>query len=268
MKLSVSNIAWELEEQDEVLNLFQSKGVSGVEVAPTKYWPGWQGAEPAAAINISEDLNTKGLSIPALQAILFDKPDLQVFSDSQGQTNLLLHLELVAQLAKAFNADVLVFGSPKNRDPGSRSSVQAFDEAVKFFQRAASICAKYSVCLCLEPNPKVYNCKFMTHWQEIREMVNAVSHPGVGIHLDTACIHLEGDNVVEAINECGEQIKHFHITEPNLADLTQLVLDHASIGKALKSINYNKWLSIEMRRSDNPLVSIERSIDLVQENYS
>jgi sugar phosphate isomerase/epimerase len=61
---------------------------------------------------------------------------------------------------------------------------------------------------------------------------------------------------------------HFHITEPNLGDLTHPELDHASIGKTLKKSGYNNWLSIEMRRSDNPLTSIEKSIDLVQQHYS
>lgn len=268
MKLSVSNIAWELSEEDAILELLLEKGVSGVEVAPTKYWPAWQDAEPDAAAAICENLNNKGLHIPALQAILFDKPELQVFSDTQGQLSLLKHLDNVSQLAKAFGARVLVFGSPKNRDPGSRSKKQAFNEAVDFFGRAAEVCETHGVCLCLEPNPKVYNCTFMTHWQEILDMVRTVAHPGVGVHLDTACIHLEGDNIIEAIETCGERIMHFHITEPNLGDLTHPELDHASIGKTLKKSGYNNWLSIEMRRSDNPLTSIEKSIDLVQQHYS
>jgi sugar phosphate isomerase/epimerase len=59
---------------------------------------------------------------------------------------------------------------------------------------------------------------------------------------------LEGDNIIEAIETCGERIMHFHITEPNLGDLTHPELDHASIGKTLKKSGYNNWLSIEMRR--------------------
>ena len=62
---------------------------------------------------IHQDYQSKGFEIPALQAILFDKPDLQVFGDSHSQSELIAHLEKVASLANALGAQVLVFGSPK-----------------------------------------------------------------------------------------------------------------------------------------------------------
>ncbi len=267
MKLSVSNIAWDQFEEEAVIDLLQKQGVTGIEIAPTKYWPAWQGAAPAAAAKIRNDLDSKGFSVPALQAILFDKPELQVFSDSGIQQALLEHLDKVAQLANAFGAAVLVFGSPRNRDPGQLTKRQAFAEGVEFFRRVGDVCMKHGVQLCLEPNPQVYNCRFMTHWQEIQKMVQTVAHPGIGIHLDTACIYLEGDDVVEAVNSCQGNIAHFHVTEPELGDLSKPKLAHAEIGQALRDTNYDKWYSIEMRRSENPLSSIETSVDFVKTSY-
>jgi len=268
MKLSVSNIAWDTEEENEVFELLQANGVSGIEMAPTKIWPAWQGAIPDKAKNIQQEYDDIGFKVPALQAILFDKPNLQVFGNTDSQNEMLTHLDKVASLAKGFGAEVLVFGSPKNRDIGSLSTKQAFLEGVDFFRRAGEVCKKWEVKLCLEPNPSIYNCNFMTHWYEVLEMVNAVSHPAVCVHLDTACISLEGDDVVEAIHKCADKITHFHVTEPNLGDFSAPTIDHSAIGQALKDVSYDGWLSIEMRRSDDPKKSVKDAVQQVFKWYS
>ncbi len=267
MKLSVSNIAWDTEEEQEIFELLQANGVSGVEMAPTKIWPAWEGASPNEASRIRLDYKSKGFEIPALQAILFNKPELQVFGNTEIQSELISHIDNVASLAKGFGAKALVFGSPRNRDIGDLSVEQAFSQGVDFFQRAGEVCEKQGVKLCLEPNPSVYNCNFMTHWREVVKVVENVSHPGIGIHLDTACISLEGDDVVTAINECAGQIAHFHVSEPNLSDFSKPELDHATIGKALRGTGYEGWVSIEMRKSGNPQKSVKEAVLRVLEWY-
>lgn len=268
MKLSVSNIAWNEADEPEIFRLLQKKNVPGIEVAPTRIWPAWQSANSDHASQIKTTYAELGFEVPALQAILFDKPDLHVFGDADNQAKLIAHLDNVASYAKAFGAKVLVFGSPKNRDPGALSKEQAFLLGADFFKRAGETCIKHGVQLCLEPNPSIYNCNFMTHWQEIFKMVNEVSHPGIAIHLDTACISLEGDNIIEAIETCAGKIAHFHVTEPNLGDFAKPTLDHAAIGQALKKSHYKGWLSIEMRRSQNPQKSVQEAVEYVTRCYS
>lgn len=267
MKLSVSNIAWDTAEDEAVLDLLARRGVAGIEVAPTKLWPGWSGATQGAAREARDDFRARGFAVPALQAILFDRPALSVFGTPQVQKQLLEHLDLVAGLATGLGARVLVFGSPKNRDPGERSPEQAFDDGLRFFRAAAEVCHKHDVVLCIEPNPAVYQCNFLTRWRDVKRMVETLDHPGIGLHLDTACIHLEGDSVVEAIHSCAGRIAHFHVTEPELGDLRNPVIDHPAIAQALGESGYAGWLSIEMRRSHEPLVSIDASVARVQEWY-
>ena len=267
MKLSVSNIAWNTQENPAVYKILQHHSVSGVEIAPTKLWPGWQGASPKSAMTMRSLYADHGFAIPALQAILFDRPELTVFGDTTSQAALLDHIDNVAQLAAALSAPVLVFGSPRNRDPGERTAKQAHREAVDFFGRAAERCHKQGFQLCLEPNPKVYACRFMTDWQEVRAVVKDVDHAGLGIHLDTACISLENDDIIEAVNGCAGRIAHFHISEPELGDFSKPTIDHAAVGQALREINYDGWLSIEMRRSENPLISIDEALTKVTAWY-
>lgn len=268
MKLSVSNIAWNQDEDTAALNLLKHHNASGVEIAPTRLWPNWTGMTHRAAVEIRSQYAEMGFAIPALQAILFNRPDLRVFDDAVGQDALLKHIDDVAGIGALLGAGSLVFGSPRNRDPGDRTAAQAHAEAVKFFLRAAERCHAHGVQLCLEPNPKVYGCRFMTHWQDVRAIVDDVGHAGLGIHLDTACISMEGDDVVEAIHACAGRIAHFHISEPELSDFSTPRIDHASIGRTLRDIAYDGWLSIEMKRSTDPLASIDRALDCVTTWYN
>lgn len=267
MNLSLSNIAWDAPEHEQVLALLNRHQVNGIEVAPTKFWPEWQAASTGAALEIAAQLRDQGFAIPALQSILFGKPELTVFGDAGSRQALVEHIGFVAELAQALGARCLVFGSPKNRDPGSLEAEAAFDMAADVFHRIGEVCARCEVQLCIEPNPQAYDCHFMSSWKEVLEMVDQVDHPGIGLHLDTACIELEGDDVVEAINTCRGKISHFHITEANLGDLSDPQLDHARYAAALKAIDYSGWRSIEMRRSEHPLHSIERSLQRVNQIY-
>jgi len=268
MKLAVSNIAWDMPEQAEVFELLRDRGVTGIEVAPTKLWPDWQGAGHAAAESAARELAASGFSVPALQAILFAKPELKVFGTPQQQQQLLQHIGLVASLADGLGAAVLVFGSPKNRDRGSLSTDQAMSAAAEFFAEAGKVCAAAGVRLCIEPNPEGYGCNFVTNWRQAEALVRRVDHPGFGLHLDAGCIHMAGDDPAEAIAQCADITAHFHISEPMLADLSAPQVDHARAGRALIDSGYQGWLSIEMRRSDAPLKSIAEAVDTVLTCYS
>lgn len=267
MKLSVSNIAWDPEEDAEVLALLAKRGVAGVEVAPSKLWPDWRGATPAAAREAARRFADQGFAVPALQAILFGRPELKVFGDDAGQAALLDHLERVAELAAGLGAKALVFGSPKNRDPGDLPPEEAFKRGVEVFRRIGERFAPHGVNLCLEPNPGVYACRFMTSYRDVQRMVAEVGHESVCIHLDVACIELEGDDPVEAVQGCAGGIAHFHATEPNLGDFDAPRMRHAEVGRALREADYDGWVSIEMRRPEDPIASIEQAVSFVQERY-
>ena len=268
MKVSVSNIAWDHHETDEVLDLVRDLGVSGIEIAPSKIWPGWEGASVQQARSFANRLEDYGLSVPALQAILFGKPDLQVFGDADQQARLLDHIEFVAALAAGFGASVLVFGSPNNRDPGPLSPAEAVEHGATFFKKAGDRCKAHNVVLGLEPNPRRYHCRFLTSWRDVIGMTEKVAHECVQIHLDTACIEIEGDRTVDAISLCAGRIAHFHVTEPELGDFSDPTIAHDDIANSLKSSGYARWTSIEMRRQEPVLSTIRTATEYVMSRYA
>jgi sugar phosphate isomerase/epimerase len=246
MKLAISNIAWEQHNNIAVLNALKNHGVSGIEVAPTKIWPDWSGASRQHADQYRCWLADEGFEIPAMQAILFAMPDIQIL-DVQCQQRFLEHMERVADIAAGFNAKVLVLGAPKNRRRGQLSMSESREIAVEVLRKAGEICADRGCCIGLEHNPIEYGCDFVTNVADAREIVDSVDHKGVQLHLDAAGIHMCGGQISEVITGAGAFV-HFHISEPMLEPIANGIVDHESAISTLKELDYDGWVSIEMKQ--------------------
>jgi len=245
MKLAVSNIAWEKHDDPEILSGLYERGVRGIEVAPTKVWPEWKGASQKQAALYRQHLSSLNLEIPAMQAILFGRPDLQLF-DTTCYSDFLEHITAVADLAAGFGARVLVFGAPKNRLRGQLSYSDAMSRAAEFFHQAAEICHQRQCCIGLEHNPVAYGCDFVTNVADARKLVDMVDHPGFQLHLDSAGIHMCGSDIGEVIAGAGKFV-HYHISEPMLEALAGGEVDHERAVSTLNNIAYSGWVSIEMK---------------------
>jgi D-psicose/D-tagatose/L-ribulose 3-epimerase len=252
MKLAFSNIAWSPHDQPDVLSLLRRRGISGIEVAPTKVWPNWEDATPYAAERYGNWLRSLGFDVPALQAVLFGRPEARFF-DRQGERALVTHLAHVAELAGAIGARTVVLGAPRQRDRGSLTIEEALNSAAEVLYELAETFAVQGTCLCIEPNPRRYACNFIVNAKEGAELVRRVNHPGFGLHLDAAAMFLEGDDPARLWPEVGTLVRHFHISEPDLGDFRTPQVPHRANLDFLSSTSYAGWCSVEMREPALPL---------------
>lgn len=260
MRLAISNIAWEASHDAEVYALLRERGVTGIEVAPTRLWPEWKGADARSAEAARRRLADEGFEVPAMQAIVFGRPDLQVFRP-ETHAAFLEHMKLVSDLAAAMGARVLVFGAPKNRRRGQIPMSRAMDAAVEFLRGVGDVCAARGVCLGWEHNPIEYGCDFVTNAADARELVDRVGSPGVGLHLDAAGLHLCGGDIAGTIRGIGPFV-HYHASEPMLVPIAGGVVNHVAALAALGEVGYAGWVSIEMKSAEIDLV--RRSVETVR----
>lgn len=246
MKLSISSIGWDWSDTARLLPRFRDAGVTGIEVAPTTAWQNWDGASPSAAVELRHFLEDHGFKVPALQAILFGQPQLQVFNRATWPL-FLDHLKLVSSIAASLEAPVLVFGAPKNRLRGLIPYNQAEKLAVEFFQQAGETMADEGVIIGLEPNPVAYGCDFLTNPGDVRHLVGLVQHPNVQLHFDTGAILLSAGRIEREILHQAD-FAHYHISAPNLDPLLSFDEEHRQASLALENANYQGWVSIEMRK--------------------
>jgi sugar phosphate isomerase/epimerase len=265
VKLAVSNIAWDRAEEGQVFALLRAYLVSGIEVAPTVYWPDWSGVNARGLEEVRSTLAEEGFRVPALQSLLFGKPELRLFNRERRQ-DLITHMTLVADMAAGLGAGSAVFGSPKNRKRGPLGWGEAWSYARDLFGALGVIFSERGVILGVELNPIEYGCDFLTNARDAADFVRAVGSPGIGLHLDTGALALAGGDI-RAIIETGIRPCHFHASQPNLESFASPNGVHAVAGQALASTGYDGWISIEMRKGADALGDIAQAVRFVKGCY-
>lgn len=247
MKLAVSNIAWPAGCDSAAAELLRRHGATGVEIAPTMVWPKPLDASEAEIRAHRAFWEQRGLSVVALQALLFGRPDLTLFETTERRERTFAYLDRIMWIGELLGAGVLVFGSPKNRRIGERPLIEAHTEAVEFFRRIGDRATRRQLVFCIEPNPPEYGCDFIATTAEGAKLVAAIGHPGLGLHLDAGGLALSGETAADAGMV---RPRHFHISEPHLKPIGTGGAPHAKYAADLHELRYDGWRSIEMRRPE------------------
>ena len=231
MRLAVSSIAWDRNEDEAVAELLRHHRIDAIDLVPGKYCPQFGQTELTDILQVRAWWNSRGIEITGMQALLFGTNDLHLFKSAGSQIRLANHLSELAYLAAKLGAKYLTFGSPKNRLKGNLSVSKANQIASACFKVLALRNETYGVTFCLEPNPASYGADFMTTSAETSEVIDSTAHPAVGMQLDTGAITMNGEDIDEVIMRFGHQVKHIHLSEPNLVPLGEGATDHAKIGQ-------------------------------------
>lgn len=267
MKLSVSNIAWENSELEEHLKLLRALGCDGVELAPSCIWPEPVEASLEERNRVRGLIQDNGLEVTAFHALLYTRPDLQLFKDKRGRQATVDYLKQLAQLCADLRGKALIFGSPKSRMRGDRDYEECLEWAAEAFREVAEEGKGLGVVLCIEPLPPK-EADFIRNSGEGMALVRRVNHPNFGLHLDAKAMVEAGENFEAAFQRYGREIWHFHVGDPGLSPPGSTGVDHSRIGKALRRSGYNRYVSIEMRRGFGlSREVISRSVEYVRACY-
>ena len=269
MRLAVSNIAWEVAEDEQVAELLRAHQVDAIDIAPGKYFPEPAVADAADIRRLRAWWADRGMEITGMQALLFGTSGLNMFGDPGVQTAMIDRLEAVCRIGAGLGATRLVFGSPKNRDRQSLTDEEALAMATEFFRRLGDIAANHATIICLEPNPVAYGCNFMLNTDEAARIVRLVDHPAIRLQLDTGALALNQEDPERTIAAHGELIGHAHASEPHLVVLGDGDARHADAARALKRHAPVDLVSIEMvaSKSEPHLAAIERAVSVADRYY-
>jgi D-psicose/D-tagatose/L-ribulose 3-epimerase len=247
LKLAASNIGWDAASDAAVFGMLREHGVSGIEVAPARLWQEpWRATTAEIAVE-RERLEREGLTVVALQALLFRQPELRLFDDEATRDRLAEYLRLIIEMAAGLGARALVFGSPQNRKVGSLPKAEADRIARRFFRRLGDYAATRNAVLCLEPNPAEYGCDYLNRLDEAVTLVQEIDSPGVRVQLDVSSLILNGEDPDAVIGPAFPWIGHVHASEPHLSGMGQHLAMHARVAAQLRRLGWTGWVSLEMR---------------------
>ena len=274
MRFAISNIAWLKNEDEQVYKLMKQYGFKGLEIAPARIWenPFEETSENITKVKI--EIEDKGFFIIGMQALLFGHPELTIFESEEVRNKTLEYLKKSIILASKLNTNfppILVFGSPRNRIIGSMLKNKAMKIAIDFFSKLGDFALQNEVIFCIEANPKEYNTDFINTTEEGLSLVKKVNNKGFRLHIDTGTIFVNKENFEEIIEKSIDYIAHFHISEPFLNLLSnENIENHRKMANILKKLKYDKWVSIEMKKSlkDSNIDVVAYALNYVTQIYS
>jgi D-psicose/D-tagatose/L-ribulose 3-epimerase len=269
MRIAISNIAWDIVEDDKVASLLALYNIDAIDIAPGKYFPDLANTKESDILKVKDYWLEKGIELTGMQSLLFGTQGLNLFGTDEVQELMLDHLGNICRIAGILGSTRLVFGSPKNRDRSNLSDQEAEDIAVNFFRALGEKALQHDVTICLEPNPACYGANFMTTGVETFNIVKAVDHPSIKMQLDTGAITINNEDINTLLEISHPYIGHIHISEPGLAVIGRSNTNHFRYREAIIKKIPSPLISIEMvATKDEPhLTSIESALSFVSNTY-
>ena len=256
MKLSISNIAWSAEHDEEMYEFLHANAIHGLEIAPTRLFTSQPYDNISQAKNFRSKLKEKyNIAISSVQSIWYGLSE-NIFESDVSRMILLDYTKNAIDFACALECGNIVFGCPKNRTIPSNMSANIYLAiAFDFFRQIGDYANANGTCIAIEPNPVIYNTNFINTTTEAFEVCRKIDNPGVKVNVDIGTIvyyeeHIDmlGDNV--------DLINHVHISEPRLVPIEKRLI-HIELIKMLRGLNYSRFFSIEMAN--------QNSIDLIKQ---
>lgn len=262
MKLSISNIAWGVENDIEIYTILREHNYSGIEIAPTRIFPENPYSNLVQARLFSKNLKKQfNLEICSMQSILYGKSE-RLFGDDSERMELLSYSKLAISFACGIGCKNLVFGSPKNRVIDNDDQ---YPIAVSFFKQLGEFALQNGTILSIEANPPIYNTNFINTTEQAFKLVRDVNNLGFMVNLDFGTIIENQEDIAQIIKNI-QLVNHIHISEPNLATIEHREI-HKLFSKALKKTSYNRYVSIEMKNPNN-IENIKEAINYIGSTFN
>lgn len=254
MKLSISNIAWAANYDEEMYSFLSEIGFKAIEIAPTRIFP----ENPYDKINEARNWAIKlkhdfDLEISSMQSIWYGKNE-NIFNSSHEKEILLEYTKKAILFAEAIKCHNLVFGCPKNRDTKLDFS-KALLDSKDFFQQIGDFANLHNTVFAIEANPTIYNTRFINYTKEAFNLAETVSSAGLKVNVDLGTILQNGEDI-SVLSHYSDLINHVHISEPNLEIISERKM-HSDLFMLLKKINYKSYVSIEMKNC-NDIENVKR----------
>ncbi len=268
MHLSASNIALTAYNHGNELTRLVDIGLTGIEVAPSRVWHDtWHGLTTAQVATYRRQVEGAGLQVVGLHSLLYDQPGLILFGQECDEGPLLDFMTHLSKVCRDLGGRTLIWGAGRRR--GDVARAEARRRAIAFLNRLCRRVEGHGTVFCFEPLGPADD-DFINTVADTLGLVTAVDHPALRVQLDAKAL-IENDEARPATFAAVQPyLVHFHANEPGLGVLGGTGrVDHGALGRHLRAIGYDGWVSIEQRmlNADDPLADVARSASVLRRCY-
>ena len=222
-------------------------GYTGLEVAPFTLAQDIRSFSREDRTSFRMAAEAAGLQILGLHWLLAKTEGLHVTHPNPDvRAKTLDHLRELVRLCQDLGGNVMVFGSPPQRNLDDSTSYEEGEERfVELLKGLANELESRGVTLALEPlGPEEGN--FMLTAESAIRVAERVASSHIKLHMDVKAMSTETKPIPQIIHESKDWMVHFHANDPNRQGPGMGDVDFVPIYEALQEINYDGWLSVEV----------------------
>lgn len=266
--IAISNIAWSGEDNEAFLDLVASEGGRGIELAASLIWDEPVESSPRQRSQLRQMIESRGLVVVGLHALLFSRPDLQLLATGEAGRQVSEYLRRTIDLCADLGGRCLVMGGSKNRRRGELGVDEAKRCGVQVMRELGEYAAARGCYFALEALPAPV-CDFVMNLTESAEVVSLAATPGLRLHFDSGSASVTEQGTSDSVlTELMKNVSHCHVNDFELLPPgTKKPEEHQRWARLLSDAGYEGWVSIEMRRSVAPAETIQQAIKFVKANY-
>jgi D-psicose/D-tagatose/L-ribulose 3-epimerase len=156
------------------------------------------------------------------------------------------HLQEVAKAAAEAGAKIVAgpLYSPVGYLPGRRRTSDEWKWAVEGFQAVGETLASHDVIFAIEPLNR-FETFFLNTAADAAQLAMEIDHPNIGILFDTFHANIEEKNIAAGYRTVGPYLKHVHTCENDRGIPGSGHVEWKEVFQALRSLDYDGWLTIE-----------------------
>lgn len=247
MKYAICNETFGEMPLDDALALAFEAGYRGWEVAPFMLTEDLGAYSADDRSHYRRQVEAAGLEIIGLHWLLAKTEGYHLTTlDASIRGRTSDYLSQLARLCRDLGGDVMVLGSPRQRNfPESQTSEQAMDAAAECLRGVAPTLAETGVKIALEPLGRGEG-NFLNTAAEARDLMERIDSPNVGLHLDVKAMSDEPTAIETIIRANADAVLHFHANDPNLKGPGMGDVPFRPIFQTLQEIRYDGWVSVEV----------------------
>ena len=240
MKFGVNTFIWSGtfdQSNFGLLPTIKEAGFDGVEIPLLR-------PKELQAASIRKAVEANGLETNCCTALVDGHSLISDSPDIRRRTQQ--HLRDVAKAAAEAGAKIVCgpLYSPVGYLPGRRRTGDEWKWAVEGFQSVGETLAAHQVTFAIEPLNR-FETYFLNTAADAAQLAKEIGHPNIGILFDTFHANIEEKNIAAGYLTVGPYLKHVHTCENDRGIPGSGHVEWKEVFQALRSLDYDGWLTIE-----------------------
>lgn len=269
MKFAICNETFQDRSFFDQCQAAEAAGYTGLEIAPFTLSDEISEISDATIADYRQAAADHGLEIIGLHWLLAKTEGYHLTSPEDAVREATIdYAKQLADLCAALGGKIMVWGSPQQRSlEDGWDYVDSIERAANVLQPAAEYCATHGITIAMEPLAAA-ETNFLNTAEETVRLIELVEHPNLRLHLDVKAMSSEKKGLGDLVRDNAKHIAHYHANDPNLLGPGMGNVDHTPASTALKEIDYQGWISVEVFIYDpSPDEIARQSMEYLQKVY-